>query len=54
MSYVDNNLLPGEQVTFRTHLSLVIFTAPAALALLALIFYLLAQGKAEPHGYSVR
>lgn len=44
MSYVDRNLLPGEQVTFRTHLSLVIFTVPVALALLALIFYLLAPG----------
>jgi uncharacterized membrane protein YdbT with pleckstrin-like domain len=44
MSYVDRNLLPGEQVTFRTHLSLVIFTVPAALALLALFFYLLAPG----------
>jgi hypothetical protein len=44
VSYVDRNLLPGEQVTFRTHLSLVIFTVPAALALLALFFYLLAPG----------
>jgi len=44
MSYVDRNLLPGEQVTFHTHLSLVIFTVPAALALLALFFYLLAPG----------
>jgi len=44
MSYVDSNLLPGEQVTFRTHLSLVIFALPVALALLALISYLLAPG----------
>jgi uncharacterized membrane protein YdbT with pleckstrin-like domain len=44
MSYVDSNLLPGEQVAFRTHLSLVIFTVPVALAVLALVFYLLAPG----------
>ncbi len=44
MSYVDSNLLPGEQVTFRTHLSLVIFTVPVVLALLAVAFYLLFPG----------
>jgi hypothetical protein len=37
MSYVDSNLLPGGQVTFRTHLSLINFTLPAALAVLALV-----------------
>jgi uncharacterized membrane protein YdbT with pleckstrin-like domain len=41
MSYVDSNLLPGEQVTFRTHLSLVIFRVPVALAVVALVFYLI-------------
>jgi uncharacterized membrane protein YdbT with pleckstrin-like domain len=45
MSYVDRNLLPGEQVMFRTHLSLVTFVVPGALALLALIAYLLAPGE---------
>jgi len=44
MSYVDSNLLPGEQVTFRTHLSLVIFTVPVVLAVLALVFYLIGPG----------
>jgi uncharacterized membrane protein YdbT with pleckstrin-like domain len=44
MSYVDSNLLPGEQVTFRTHLSLVIFTVPVALAVLALASYLIGPG----------
>lgn len=45
MSYVDSNLLPGEQVTFRTHLSLVTFAVPGAFALLALSAYLLAPGE---------
>jgi len=44
MSYVDSNLLPGEQVTFRTHLSLIIFAVPVALAVLALVFYLVGPG----------
>ena len=44
MSYVDNNLLPGEQVTFRTHLSLFIFTVPVLLAVLAVVFYAIAPG----------
>jgi len=44
MSYVDSNLLPGEQVTFRTHLSLIIFTLPVALAVLAMVFYLIGPG----------
>jgi hypothetical protein len=50
MSYVDSNLLPGEQVTFRTHLSLVIFTVPLVLALLAVSSYLLGPG-ARPVGH---
>ncbi|MFZ1098261.1 MAG: PH domain-containing protein [Steroidobacteraceae bacterium] len=50
MSYVDSNLLPGEQVTFRTHLSLVIFTVPLALAVLALAFYLIGPGT-RPVGH---
>ncbi|HWZ63910.1 MAG TPA: PH domain-containing protein [Steroidobacteraceae bacterium] len=50
MSYVDSNLLAGEQVTFRTHLSLVIFTVPVTLALLAVIFYLLAPAT-RPVGH---
>jgi uncharacterized membrane protein YdbT with pleckstrin-like domain len=44
MSYVDNNLLPGEQVTFRTHLSLLIFTVPVLLAVLAVVFYVIGPG----------
>jgi uncharacterized membrane protein YdbT with pleckstrin-like domain len=44
MSYVDRNLLPGEQVTFRTHLSLFIFTVPVLLAVLAVICYAIAPG----------
>ena len=40
MSYVNNSLIPNEQVVYRTHLNLVIFTWPllfAALALAALV-----------------
>jgi hypothetical protein len=44
MSYVDSNLLPGEQVTFRTRLHLIIFATPFALALLALFLYRIDSG----------
>ena len=39
MSYVDSNLLPDEQVTFRTRLHPIVFAAPAALVLLSLLFW---------------
>lgn len=38
MSYVDENLMPGEQVTYRARLHWVIFSAPTILALLGLLF----------------
>ena len=42
MSYVDNSLIPGEEVAFRTRLHLIIFAAP--LLLLALSVGLFAYG----------
>ncbi|MBS0364931.1 MAG: PH domain-containing protein [Proteobacteria bacterium] len=38
MSYVENNLLPGERVAFRTRLHRIIFLAPG---IFSLIFFLL-------------
>ena len=37
MSYVDKSLLPGEQVTFRTHLHKIMFSWPIVLAALGVI-----------------
>jgi len=37
MSYVERSLMPNERVVFRTRLSGVLFAAPAALALAALL-----------------
>jgi uncharacterized membrane protein YdbT with pleckstrin-like domain len=41
MSYVDHTLLPGEQVTFRTHLHWVIFARALAVALVGVVFLML-------------
>lgn len=38
MSYVDNSLLPNEEVAYRTRLSRVIFAAPAIWLALGLLF----------------
>jgi uncharacterized membrane protein YdbT with pleckstrin-like domain len=38
MSYIDNNLLPGEVVTFRTKKHPIVFLVPAIFLILALIF----------------
>lgn len=43
MSYVDNSLLPNEQVTHRTHLSRVIFVAPAFFLSIGLLFVIAAS-----------
>ena len=36
MSYVDENLLPGERVVYRAHLHPIIYAGPTALALVAI------------------
>jgi uncharacterized membrane protein YdbT with pleckstrin-like domain len=40
MSYVDKSLLPGEQVTFRTHLHKIMFFWPVIVALLSVIGFI--------------
>jgi len=40
MSYVDKSLLPGEQVTFRTHLHKIMFFWPIVVALLSVIGFI--------------
>lgn len=42
MSYVDSTLLPGEQVTFRTHLHWIIFVRAGAFLLLGALLYVFA------------
>jgi uncharacterized membrane protein YdbT with pleckstrin-like domain len=39
MSYIDRNLLPDEQILFRTQKHLIIFLGPAILMILAYILY---------------
>jgi uncharacterized membrane protein YdbT with pleckstrin-like domain len=39
MSYVDKSLLPGEQVTYRTHLHKIVFAWPAVLVLLSIVVF---------------
>jgi uncharacterized membrane protein YdbT with pleckstrin-like domain len=39
MSYVDSNLLPGEQVVARAHLHKIVFLWPVVLAVLGLAFH---------------
>lgn len=39
MSYVDSTLLPGEQVTFRTHLHWVIFARSVAILLIGVLIF---------------
>lgn len=52
MSYVDNSLLPNEQVAYRTRLSRIIFLAPAFLLALGFLFTLVAM-EGVPDGYKV-
>lgn len=46
MSYVDSTLLPGEQVTCRTHLHWIIFVRAAAVILVGLILWIAAVSHA--------
>ncbi len=41
MSYIESNLLPDEQIAYRTRKSLVIFAFPVTLLIVGLSFYLL-------------
>lgn len=45
MSYVDSTLLPGEQVTFRTHLHWLIFARSAAVFVVGAIVVIAANGN---------
>jgi uncharacterized membrane protein YdbT with pleckstrin-like domain len=40
MSYIQKNLLPDEQILFKTNKSLIIFVGPICLTLLTLYFFL--------------
>jgi uncharacterized membrane protein YdbT with pleckstrin-like domain len=42
MSYVDKSLLPGEQVTYRTHLHKIMFFGPIVLALFGALLMVVA------------
>jgi uncharacterized membrane protein YdbT with pleckstrin-like domain len=47
MSYIDSNLLPGEEVVYRTRLHWLLFVLPVLLAVVVLLpaAWLLAQGS---------
>jgi uncharacterized membrane protein YdbT with pleckstrin-like domain len=45
MSYVDSTLLPGEQVTFRTHLHWLIFARSAVVFIVGAIVVIAAHGN---------
>lgn len=47
MSYVDDNLVPGEQVMYRTHLHWKIFLAAVWPALLAIVMLVLAANSLD-------
>jgi uncharacterized membrane protein YdbT with pleckstrin-like domain len=44
MSYVDSNLLPNEQITYRARLHPIIYTLPAAVLVIALLAALAGGG----------
>ena len=39
MSYVDNSLIPGEEVAFRTRLHLIIFVVPVFLLAISIVLF---------------
>lgn len=47
MSYIENNLLPDERITYRTKLHWIIFVNPILSFILALIFLIAAGGRPE-------
>lgn len=53
MSYVDENLLPGEQVIYRAELHKIIYTGPATLAVLALLFIVIVSSGEGTSGLAV-
>jgi len=51
MSYVDNSIMPGEQVLFRTRLHPIVFALPVVFALLAVLAHWgIRQGVMNPAG----
>jgi uncharacterized membrane protein YdbT with pleckstrin-like domain len=47
MTYVDENLLPGERVVYRAHLHRIIYAAPAAAALVAIAAFAVAYARED-------
>jgi uncharacterized membrane protein YdbT with pleckstrin-like domain len=47
MSYLDDNLVPGEQVVYRARLHWIVFAMPAAFFLLGAVFVVLWRGNSD-------
>jgi len=47
MSYIDDNLVPGEQVVYRARLHWIIFAVPAAFLVLGIVFLALWRGNPD-------
>lgn len=53
MSYIDNNLLSGEKVTYRTKLHWIVFLRPAIWLLVAIFFFVKGSGIGEIQMFGV-
>jgi uncharacterized membrane protein YdbT with pleckstrin-like domain len=53
MGYVDQNLLPGETITYRTTLHPIIFVAPVFFALVGILFVVIGSSDKALVGFTV-
>lgn len=53
MGYVDQNLLPGETITYRTRLHPIIFATPVFFALVGILFVVLGSIDKALSGFAV-
>jgi uncharacterized membrane protein YdbT with pleckstrin-like domain len=49
MSYVDRNLLPGEEVVYRTKVHWIVFAAPVLVFLVAVLILIASAGGNQDH-----
>jgi uncharacterized membrane protein YdbT with pleckstrin-like domain len=47
VSYVDDNLVPGEEVAYRGRLHWIIFLVPAAFLVLGIVFLVVWRGRSD-------
>jgi uncharacterized membrane protein YdbT with pleckstrin-like domain len=46
MAYIDDNLMPGEQVVYRTHLHWIVFLRPSVILMLFLVMLVVSSSGA--------